>query len=882
MPTRPTPRLIEHLRRAALLRDGPGLGDGELLGRFIDGRDDAAVAVLVQRHGPMVWGVCRRLLSHHDAEDAFQATFLVLVKKAASVVPRAMVGSWLHGVAHQTALQARRTAARRRARERQVTEMPEPAVTGQDLWCDLRPLLDEELSRLPDRYRVAIVLCDLEGKTRREAAQQLGVPEGTVAGWLARARVMLARRLARHGLAVSGGMLAAVLSQEGAAAEVPISVASVTIQAASRSAAGQAVAGLVPAKVVTLTEGVLKTMSMTRFKMVFVLMVVAGVLGWGGGVAVWQTQAEARRGMPLVELPGAERMPDLGGTWQGDEWGTVVLRPTKDGGFAGTYTDTFGKDVGRIAVRWTPASRRCEGTWSEGRFRFGRIALEAAQDGEAISGAWTTDPRCEHQPGVPSLASLRWRRVEPEAGRKERLPRQRDRAGFTAWGRAIGGLQAGLGYRPGEKRTYHHGETVTLVLRLRNVSDAEVKFSYLHPFCEHAPTVTDGEGKPVPQRGVITELGERNPGEVRLAPGKGIELHELKRELRPASESDRAPFSALYGTGKICVQYERVLGHPSMGAPGWKLDPALSKLATGKLELDVKAAPPAPANELPVGWGGGGGTDYELRVDRTFSHGGQASATIKSVTTPPLWYGALTQAFNAERFRGQRLRMTAWVKSRDVENAAGLWMRVEGLDGKGNYSLSSDYMGDRPIKGTTRWQRYEVVLDVPREGAAQISFGVLLAGKGQVWVDDFAFEAVGTNVKTTGRAREAGKAQAGLAQGLPKAPRNLDFEQFRAEPEVHSDPPPAASGMKHADVLIEAGRQGMKVQAAGLRGIAPRVFHDAAKGILVLEGTADVPAILVRSRDGQNVEVRAAKIVYSLRAGTLEAESVSDIRAISQ
>jgi hypothetical protein len=108
-------------------------------------------------------------------------------------------------------------------------------------------------------------------------------------------------------------------------------------------------------------------------------------------------------------------MPDFSGTWQGEGWGTVVLRTTNKGEFAGTYTDTFGKDVGRITVRWTTASRRYEGTWSEGNYRFGRIALEAAKDGATISGAYTTDPKCEHQPGVPSLASLRWSRVKPKS-----------------------------------------------------------------------------------------------------------------------------------------------------------------------------------------------------------------------------------------------------------------------------------------------------------------------------------------------------------------------------------------------------------------------------------------------------------------------------------
>src|SRR5438128_6076697 len=157
MPTSPTTGVIAQLRRAALLRDGAALGDGELLCGFLERRDEAALAALVKRHGPMVWGVCRRLLSHHDAEDAFQATFLVLVRKAASVVPREKVANWLYGVAHQTALQARRTTARRRAREKQVTEMPEPAVMEQDLRRDLQPLLDQELSRLPEAYREAIV-----------------------------------------------------------------------------------------------------------------------------------------------------------------------------------------------------------------------------------------------------------------------------------------------------------------------------------------------------------------------------------------------------------------------------------------------------------------------------------------------------------------------------------------------------------------------------------------------------------------------------------------------------------------------------------------------------------------------------------------------------
>src|SRR5439155_13822725 len=128
-------RVIQTLRGATLPHEGAGRTDGQLLERYVSSREEAAFAALVRRHGPMVWGVCRRVLrSHQDAEDAFQATFLVLVRKAACVVPRDMVANWLYGVAHQTALKARATTAKRRGREKQVTAMPEPALERQQLW----------------------------------------------------------------------------------------------------------------------------------------------------------------------------------------------------------------------------------------------------------------------------------------------------------------------------------------------------------------------------------------------------------------------------------------------------------------------------------------------------------------------------------------------------------------------------------------------------------------------------------------------------------------------------------------------------------------------------------------------------------------------------
>jgi RNA polymerase sigma-70 factor (ECF subfamily) len=237
----------------------------------------------------MVWGVCCRILGHGcNAEDAFQATFLVLVRKAASIVPREQIANWLYGVARQTAVKARAMAVKRKVREKQVKDIPEPAVVEQNGTDDVLSLLDQELGRLPDKYRTAIVLCDLEGKSYKEAARQLSCPEGTLAARLTRGRAMLAKRLARHGLVVPSGAM--VLSQ-GASADVPASVVSSTIKAASLFAVGQAaVTGTISVKVAVLTEGVLKTMLLSKLKIATAVLMTAAALSGAAGLA-YQTQA---------------------------------------------------------------------------------------------------------------------------------------------------------------------------------------------------------------------------------------------------------------------------------------------------------------------------------------------------------------------------------------------------------------------------------------------------------------------------------------------------------------------------------------------------------------------------------------------------------------
>jgi RNA polymerase sigma factor (sigma-70 family) len=278
--------VLHNLRRSLLRQDEADLTDGDLLESFITRRDTVAFEALMRRHGPMVLGVCRRVLRNEaDAEDAFQATFLVLVRKAASIRPRGMVGNWLYGVAHSTALKARAMSTKRLAKEREAAERPTSARAA-DSWQHLQALLDQELKALPDKYRAAIVLCDLEGKSIKEAARQLGCPQGTVGTRLARGRRLLARRLARQGLALSGGVIATVIAQQAAAGVPPVLMSS-TVKAATLIAAGQAAAtGVISAKVATLTEGVLKAMFLTKLKIatgVFLMLAVIGMGAWGIG-----------------------------------------------------------------------------------------------------------------------------------------------------------------------------------------------------------------------------------------------------------------------------------------------------------------------------------------------------------------------------------------------------------------------------------------------------------------------------------------------------------------------------------------------------------------------------------------------------------------------
>jgi RNA polymerase sigma factor (sigma-70 family) len=269
-------------------RDVCGLADAELWKRYVQELDEIAFATLVHRHGPMILGVCRRILrNEQDAEDAFQATFLVLVRRASSIQSPGTLVNWLYGVAQRTALEARGACARRRIVEASAVPRSEACEhPGEELW----PVLEQELGSLREQYRAVVILCDLEGKTRKEVAHQLGWAEGTVASRLARARSQLAKRLNRRGF--STALVAAALSGNATSATVPAELIASTVRAANYPDLGKELSnGLFSPSVISLSEGVLKSMLLIKIKIAVAAMVMFGITTLGMGALITKTQA---------------------------------------------------------------------------------------------------------------------------------------------------------------------------------------------------------------------------------------------------------------------------------------------------------------------------------------------------------------------------------------------------------------------------------------------------------------------------------------------------------------------------------------------------------------------------------------------------------------
>jgi hypothetical protein len=446
---------------------------------------------------------------------------------------------------------------------------------------------------------------------------------------------MLAKRLGERGVTLAGGVLAAVLARNVACGGVPNSVVSSTIKVASLLAAGKA-AGAISIKVAALTEGVLKAMLFTKLRAALAVVLVLGFVAIGATMLTCRTAAGQDDNKPGAEKPleppakqeqeketftawgtevgglqaGLGYKPGQKRAYSHGETVTLVVRvrnvskedvkfrylkeffmekpPTVTGGEGKTIrlggVDLLG-GIAQIPVDVNLAPGK--------EMELHDLKLKLAPAGgsgdvtevspETLNGKGKFQIQYEQLAAAssePNLTKLATGKLELEVKEAEK----QEKEGFTAWGKEVGGLQAGLGYPPGEHRAYHSGETANLVVRVRNVSKDAVKFQYFAMFImQKAPTVTDGEGKPVDFRyGLLDTAIWHEPTDVNLAPGKEIVLGNVELQ------------TTLLGTGRFSVQYERVLGK-TYQAKG-ELDPAQSKLGTGKLELEIKAEPP-PARE---------------------------------------------------------------------------------------------------------------------------------------------------------------------------------------------------------------------------------------------------------------------------------------------
>lgn len=288
----PIERVLSHIHRLASRRGEDLVTDGTLLRRFAEDHDESAFAQLVERHADLVWGVCQRVLgASADAEDAFQATLLVLARKAAAIAKRDSLRSWLHGVAFRVARNVRRAVAVRSQRERRATSRESAEGTEELSWREVRQVLDEELLCLPEKYRLPLLLCYLEGKTQDEAARQLGWEPGTFRGRLDRGRERLRRRLVRRGIGL-GSALTATLAVQCVAKAAPARLTADTVRAASLNAAGQAAA--VSAPVAALAEGVLRSLFLAKVRLAVALFISFAVIAAGFGWAAQQEYAVNR------------------------------------------------------------------------------------------------------------------------------------------------------------------------------------------------------------------------------------------------------------------------------------------------------------------------------------------------------------------------------------------------------------------------------------------------------------------------------------------------------------------------------------------------------------------------------------------------------------
>jgi RNA polymerase sigma factor (sigma-70 family) len=382
--------ILRRIRQVALGHEAREASDRDLLERFSERRDEAAFQALVRRHGPMVLDVCRGVLRNDaDAEDACQATFLILARKAASIRKAASLAGWLHRVACRTALQARE---RRATRKRNEAHAPARQGAEPDVltWWEVRAVLHEELNKLPERCRVALVMCYLQSKTQDQAAAQLGLAKSTLKERLERGRELLRKRLVRRGLGPAALLAAAAWPAAVASACLPESFVSATVKAAGLLAAGQPTAGVVAAKVAALSEGVMRTMYLTTLKNVTALLIVLALIGAVlTGVAMQVPQAIATHQsetktddpekpvLPSRSLKGEYKFWSVSFGRNGKTLATLTFDATSD------PEDAQRKPTIRL---WDVQSGNVERTLAEGQINGTIAGVAFSPDGKTVAG----------------------------------------------------------------------------------------------------------------------------------------------------------------------------------------------------------------------------------------------------------------------------------------------------------------------------------------------------------------------------------------------------------------------------------------------------------------------------------------------------------------
>jgi RNA polymerase sigma factor (sigma-70 family) len=299
MPNGPMNNVLRQIRRL-VARPGAGAqSDEDLLERFIVHHEEEAFGALVRRHGPMVLGVCLRLLRHRqDAEDAFQATFLTLVRKGGSIRQRGSLASWLYRVAFRISLRLKARADKRNGSESLGDATVDADPSAEAAWRELRPLLDGELQKLPAKYRAPMVLCYLEGKTYEEVADELGCPKGTVAIRLLRAREMLKRRLVRRGLVAAAGAVMVHATLPAAQAAVTPGLAATTTSAAMAVSAGATLAATAPAGLAALVHEAGRSWWESKIGTLCAFVTCLGLSSFGLGGGVMSLVVTARMNAP--------------------------------------------------------------------------------------------------------------------------------------------------------------------------------------------------------------------------------------------------------------------------------------------------------------------------------------------------------------------------------------------------------------------------------------------------------------------------------------------------------------------------------------------------------------------------------------------------------